>query len=902
MADFSMPARLLRCLLVLCAISVVACGDGAAPNNSVSAADGADVSAAPDAERGDAADAAPDANAPCIADAASLQAAVLAREPAVTLCTGADLRVALTVNAPLSISATGTAILRGDDAPAITVANGGVLDARGVTFAAPADLVLPAIEVAPGGRVHLEASVLDAGDGIGLRATEAGALSLVDVEVRHDATSLAAAGLLLADSDEVVLERVRVATYGPFGIGLVRSTASLVDVEVSRASAAGIAVEGGELALRGGTITELRTLSDALAFGLVIVDATARIEDLAITGVDGAGALVRRSTLDATGLAVVATTREALVFETSNATLTGVAAVGARRAGIRLAADSEVTLDGAWVAEVQPTTRTARDGDGIVLDDDTTPNTLTVRDLTIYAPARVGLFIAGEGAALGPSVEVEGRTTICTDEARRPDWACEGAPSLACLRTALAAGAAWSCEEDEDGTTCAGDGAASTPDEPSITRNALESCGAEAVRLDPATAAALVRGTGEVPWFAADTATFSGSVAERGSWACTDDACRRDHAEDGPGAARDLPTGGTSPGWTCVQGEASRDCALSAVPFVDRGDQLLDANIALSPSFEAANNALDEASVRPTFVPSSATDLFDYLEALGALVPKGIIGENGPVGRPVPDRCDDGTLRADCECGCIPGGCLAKRTFFEDLDGDGFGRDDVTLEACTTPPRFVGTGGDCSDTDVFSNPITPEVWDARDNDCDGNTDGIGLLELDLYRTVISEFDWVHTYATTAPAGGAAVRGSMSLFPVDVCESPAFRAYDQCDPAPALGVNTEGYAVFLAAGTLTALSECRGVLGVKNVSLYLLETSGEYQGYFGRGELACTRIGYVYTGSLAESLAIGTPVYRLQSGFGDPGKGDNVWVADLLNLPDATYQYLGQPPFYAPAAE
>ncbi|MEZ4237209.1 MAG: MopE-related protein [Myxococcota bacterium] len=57
--------------------------------------------------------------------------------------------------------------------------------------------------------------------------------------------------------------------------------------------------------------------------------------------------------------------------------------------------------------------------------------------------------------------------------------------------------------------------------------------------------------------------------------------------------------------------------------------------------------------------------------------------------------------------------------FFEDLDGDGYGNDDVPLLACDAPEGWARFGEDCDDTDAARNPGAIEVCNSGvDDDCD----------------------------------------------------------------------------------------------------------------------------------------------------------------------------------------
>ena len=62
-------------------------------------------------------------------------------------------------------------------------------------------------------------------------------------------------------------------------------------------------------------------------------------------------------------------------------------------------------------------------------------------------------------------------------------------------------------------------------------------------------------------------------------------------------------------------------------------------------------------------------------------------------------------------------------TLFQDLDGDNFGLDAVTIQACGPQSGYAMQGGDCDDSDFNVSPGSAEVCDGVDNDCDGLVDG-----------------------------------------------------------------------------------------------------------------------------------------------------------------------------------
>ena len=67
-------------------------------------------------------------------------------------------------------------------------------------------------------------------------------------------------------------------------------------------------------------------------------------------------------------------------------------------------------------------------------------------------------------------------------------------------------------------------------------------------------------------------------------------------------------------------------------------------------------------------------------------------------------------------------------TWYTDADGDGYGDDASTVEACAQPAGTVEVGGDCNDGDALANVEGDEVCDGIDNDCDGVVDEADALD------------------------------------------------------------------------------------------------------------------------------------------------------------------------------
>ncbi len=109
-------------------------------------------------------------------------------------------------------------------------------------------------------------------------------------------------------------------------------------------------------------------------------------------------------------------------------------------------------------------------------------------------------------------------------------------------------------------------------------------------------------------------------------------------------------------------------------------------------------------------------------------VPSGYVGAAGdcddldPQANPGElERCDDFDTDEDCDglADDADSAALGTVTTYQDLDGDGFGVDDTTSQACDLSAGWALVGGDCDDGDVERHP---DVWWYRDADEDGYGD------------------------------------------------------------------------------------------------------------------------------------------------------------------------------------
>jgi len=76
----------------------------------------------------------------------------------------------------------------------------------------------------------------------------------------------------------------------------------------------------------------------------------------------------------------------------------------------------------------------------------------------------------------------------------------------------------------------------------------------------------------------------------------------------------------------------------------------------------------------------------------------------------------------DCDGQVDEGGATGESAWYLDADGDGYGRDSMSVLSCQQPVGYVADSNDCDDLDPGSYPGATEVCDEADNNCDGVVD------------------------------------------------------------------------------------------------------------------------------------------------------------------------------------
>jgi hypothetical protein len=95
---------------------------------------------------------------------------------------------------------------------------------------------------------------------------------------------------------------------------------------------------------------------------------------------------------------------------------------------------------------------------------------------------------------------------------------------------------------------------------------------------------------------------------------------------------------------------------------------------------------------------------------------------NAAVYRGAPEVCDGIDNQCPGDSGWAQTDEGVQITFYRDADEDGFGVASDTALACSAPPGYVATAGDCNDANLAVHPGAPEVCNAVDDDCDGPID------------------------------------------------------------------------------------------------------------------------------------------------------------------------------------
>ena len=121
----------------------------------------------------------------------------------------------------------------------------------------------------------------------------------------------------------------------------------------------------------------------------------------------------------------------------------------------------------------------------------------------------------------------------------------------------------------------------------------------------------------------------------------------------------------------------------------------------------------------------------------------------------------------------------AVTTWYQDLDNDGFGNLAVTISNCGPSTGYVANSTDCNDNNASVNPNAVEIYDAIDNNCNGQVDeGFTLVTYYLDNDADGFGGTTTVSAVTSPGanyvlvGGDCNDASAAIYPtaVEICDN------------------------------------------------------------------------------------------------------------------------------------
>ncbi len=184
-------------------------------------------------------------------------------------------------------------------------------------------------------------------------------------------------------------------------------------------------------------------------------------------------------------------------------------------------------------------------------------------------------------------------------------------------------------------------------------------------------------------------------------------------------------------------GDPNNPITACATPplYVDNADDCDDSNPLTYPGAPEqcdgfdnnCDDVIDEGLANQTFWADADGDGFGDLNTSieACIAPEGYVDNSSDcddtdenINPTAEDICDG----IDNNCDEVIDGGLTLTTYYQDLDGDGYGDDNNTVEDCTQPAGFVPVGGDCNDSNGSVNPGASDICNGNDDDCDLDID------------------------------------------------------------------------------------------------------------------------------------------------------------------------------------
>ncbi|RME22606.1 MAG: hypothetical protein D6798_15370, partial [Deltaproteobacteria bacterium] len=209
-----------------------------------------------------------------------------------------------------------------------------------------------------------------------------------------------------------------------------------------------------------------------------------------------------------------------------------------------------------------------------------------------------------------------------------------------------------------------------------------------------------------------------------------------------------------------------------------------------------------------------------------------------------PDDCDDtdpavnpgvdelcNGIDDDCDALVDEDDAVDAGTWYQDRDGDGYGDDDVSVQACSPPDLFIEVGGDCDDDDADRSPALPELCNGFDDDCDEVVDEDDAADAPTWYRDRDGDDYGTTEATVVqcaqPDGFALEQGDCDDHDPEVhpgAEEICNGLDDDCDEATV----EDGLVTFVGEdGTVTDVTSFFAEGTYSDPGAWDLDTDGQF---------------------------------------------------------------------------
>lgn len=178
-------------------------------------------------------------------------------------------------------------------------------------------------------------------------------------------------------------------------------------------------------------------------------------------------------------------------------------------------------------------------------------------------------------------------------------------------------------------------------------------------------------------------------------------------------------------------------CTQPTPDAIDQGGDCLDSNGDIHPGAPEICNGIDDDcdGLIDDSDPNASPDILWYQDSDHDGY--GADATATASCTPPPDSADNNTDCNDSDSAIHPGvldvcdnvdndcdGAIDEDppTWYQDLDGDGYGTANVTAAQCSQPSGFVSDNGDCNDLKASIHPNAPESCNQLDENCDNTPD------------------------------------------------------------------------------------------------------------------------------------------------------------------------------------